>query len=343
MNKKVATFGEILLRLSPPDHQRIIQANSFDAVYGGSEANVAVCLSRFGIPSKIITKVPNNEIGEACVQFFRQHGIDVSQIKRDKNRLGIYFLEKGISLRPSKVIYDRTNSSISLSRRGDFDWNEIFNDVNWFHWSGITPALSQNLANISKRALEEAKRKDITISCDLNYRNLLWNYGKNPKEIMPNLVKNSDILIGNESSVKLMLGIIQKNEMKGLNEKLINKNLAISIKETYPNLKYIFLTNRKSISATHNILNAYLYNDNALYESRKFEIFPILDRIGGGDAFVAGLIYALSEGEYSLRKVLDFALASSALKLTIEGDLNLVNKKEVLNLLEVKGVDYVKR
>jgi 2-dehydro-3-deoxygluconokinase len=343
MNKKVATFGEILLRLSPPDHQRFSQATSFDAVYGGSEANVAVCLSRFGIPAKIITKIPNNKIGEACIQFFQQYGIDASQIKKDKNRLGIYFLERGISLRSSNVIYDRENSSISLAQREDFNWKKIFKDIDWFHWSGITPALSQNLVEITLDALKEARNQGIKISCDLNYRNLLWNYGKDPKEVMPELINFCNILIGNEASVELMLGISQKPEKPNPNDYDLHKDLSSRIKKRYSNLEYIFLTQRKSISATHNIIKAFLYKNKEFYESREFEIFPILDRIGGGDAFVGGVVYKLLKGDADLQSVINFAIASSALKLTIKGDINLVSVEEVLKLLSENGIDHVKR
>lgn len=343
MNKKVATFGEILLRLSPPDHQRFIQASSFDAVYGGSEANVAVCLSRFGIPAKIITKVPNNKIGEACIQFFQQFGMDVSQIKKDKNRLGIYFLERGISLRSSNVIYDRENSSISLAQSGEFNWRNIFKDIHWFHWSGITPALSQTLVNITINALKEARSQGIKISCDLNYRNLLWNYGKDSKEVMPELINYCDILIGNKGSVELMLGVSQKPENSSSNDYDLHKDLSTDIQKRFPNLEYIFLTQRKSISATHNIIKAFVLKNKEFYESKEFEILPILDRIGGGDAFVGGAIFKLLKEDTDLQSVINFAIASSALKLTIQGDINLVSVDEVLKLLSEDGTDHVKR
>ncbi|TXT60599.1 MAG: Sugar kinase [Promethearchaeota archaeon] len=343
MNEKVAAFGEILLRLSPPGHKRFIQANSFDAIYGGSEANVAVCVNNYGIPTKFITKVPDNEIGQACLQFFRKYGIDLSHVKKDENRLGIYFLEQGVSLRPSKVIYDRAHSSISLTKKGDFNWNSILEGVKWFHWSGITPALSQNLADVTLEAIREANKSAIKVSCDLNYRNLLWKYGKEPKEVMPRLLKECDVLIGNKASVELMLGIKTESIPSDRSSNDNFKILCSKIQSLYPNLEHIFLTQRKSLSANHNIIKAYLFSEDNFHESKEYEITPILDRIGGGDAFVAGIIYGLLNSDFSLQKTLDFGVASSALKLTVKGDINLVSKEEVLKLMKEGKIDHVSR
>ncbi|MFX1502058.1 MAG: PfkB family carbohydrate kinase [Promethearchaeota archaeon] len=335
MIRKVVTFGEIMLRLSPPNFQRFNQTHSFDLIYGGGEANVAVSLANFGIPVDYITKLPKNEIGDACIQFLRQFGVNTNNIVRGGNRLGIYFLEMGTSVRPSKVIYDRAHSAISEANPEDFNWNKIFDEASWFHWTGITPAISQNLANICHDAIKVAKEKKLTISCDLNYRSKLWKYGKTPKEVMPELIKYCDVAIGNEEDAKKVLGIkapdtdINSGKLKAENYKYVVEEIV----KQYPNLKYVAITLRGSISASYNTWSAVLYNGSKMYIGPQYKIIPIVDRVGGGDSFIGGLIYGFITYKSDLQTALNFAVAASCLKHTILGDFNMVTIDEVIKLM----------
>lgn len=335
MDSQVVTFGEIMLRLSPPNFKRFIQTRSFDLIYGGGEANVAVSLANYGIPVDFITKLPNNEIGNACIQFLRQFGVNTNNVVRGGNRIGIYFLEMGSSVRPSKVIYDRAHSAISEASSDDFNWNKIFEGASWFHWTGITPAISQNLAKICLEAVKVAKEKNIIISCDLNYRNQLWNYGKTPNEVIPNLLKYSDIAIGNEEDADKVLGI-KAPDTDVTSGKLNAENYKYVVEEIfkqYPNLKNIAITLRGSISASYNTWSAVLYDGTNMYIGPQYEINPIVDRVGGGDSFMGGLIYGLIKYKDNLQNALNFAIAASCLKHTILGDFNLVSIDEVLKLM----------
>jgi len=335
MSNKVVTFGEIMLRLSPPDFKRFTQTRSFDVIYGGGEANVAVSLANYGIPVDYITKLPNNEIGDACVQYLRQFGVNTNNIVRGGHRIGIYFLEMGSSVRPSKVIYDRAYSALSEANPKDFDWNKIFNGALWFHWTGITPAISQNLANICLEAVKVAKQKNIIVSCDLNYRSMLWKYGKEPKEVIPELIKYCDIAIGNEEDAEKVLDIkaphtdFTTGKVEAANYKFVVENIV----KQYPNLKKVAITLRGSISASHNTWSAVLYDGNNMYIGPKYDINPIVDRVGGGDSFMGGLIYGLLNYKQDLQIALNFAVAASCLKHTILGDFNLVSVEEVLKLM----------
>lgn len=335
MVNKVVTFGEIMLRLSPPNFKRIIQARYFDLIYGGGEANVAVSLVNYGIPVEFITKLPKNELGNACVQYLRQYGVNTHNIVRGGNRLGIYFLERGSSVRPSKVIYDRAHSAISESTPEDFNWEKIFDGASWFHWTGITPAISQNLANICLDAVKIAKEKNITISCDLNYRSKLWDYGKMPNEVMPELIKYCDVAIGNEEDADKVLGIkaphtdVTSGKLDAENYRYVVEK----IREKYPNLRTIAITLRTSLSASHNMWSAILYDGTTMYIGPQYEITPIVDRVGGGDSFMGGLIYGLLTYKDDFQTALDFAVAASCLKHTIVGDFNLVSVDEVLKLM----------
>jgi len=335
MNEKVACFGEIMLRLAPPENKRFIQTNRYDAIFGGGEANVAVSLSNFGIETYYISKIPTHQIGEACIQYLRKFGVNTNKIIRGGERIGIYFLETGSSVRPSKVIYDRAYSSISEADPKEFDWDVLLEGINWFHWTGITPAISQNLADICLEALKGAKKKGIMVSCDLNYRSLLWKYGKQPSEIMPELVKYCDIVIGNEEDADKVLGI--KNAdidvTSGTLDAQKYKSVVEEMVKKYPNLKIVAITLRGSISASHNTWAALLYDGKEMYVSPQYDIFPIIDRIGGGDSFMAGLIYGLMTYKEDSQHVLNFAVAASSLKHTIYGDFNLVSTEEVLRLM----------
>ncbi len=335
MSGKVVTFGEIMLRLTPPNFKRFIQTHSFDVIYGGGEANVAVSLANYGVLVDYITKLPNNEIGDTCIQFLRQFGVNTKNIVRGGNRIGIYYLEMGSSIRPSKVIYDRANSAISEADPKDFNWDKLFEGASWFHWTGITPAISQNLANICLEAVKVAKEKKITVSCDLNYRSKLWKYGKEPKDIMPGLVKFCDVAIGNEEDAEKVLNI-KAPDTDITSGKIIAENYRYVVEEIvkqYPNLKKVAITLRGSISASHNIWSAVLYDGKKMYIGPQYEITPIVDRVGGGDSFMGGLIYGLLTYREDLQTALNFAVAASCLKHTISGDFNLVSVDEVLKLM----------
>lgn len=335
MNARVLTFGEIMLRLSPPNFQRISQARNFDVVYGGAEANVAVSLANFGIPVDYVTRLPNNEIGRTCIQYLKQFGVNTHKIIRGGERLGIYFLEVGSSVRPSKVIYDRAFSSFSTAKLIDFDWEMIFSDANWFHFTGITPAISQNLADICLEVVKIAKNKKLIISCDLNYRSNLWKYGKNPIDIMTELVSYCNVVIGNEEDTDKMLGI-RAPDIDVASGVLDPEKYRFVVKEMfkqYPNLEKIAITLRGSISASHNTWSAILYDGKELFIGPQYDIIPIVDRVGGGDSFAAGLIYGLLIYKDDLQKALNFAIAASCLKHTIMGDFNLISVEEVLKLM----------
>ncbi len=335
-NFKIVTFGEIMLRLSPPNYQRFIQARSFDAIYGGGEANVAVSLGNYGIKVDYVTRLPDNELGDACVNYLRQFGVGTDKIIRGGERIGIYFLEKGASIRSSKVIYDRAHSAISTAEKEMFNWEEIFEGVNWFHWTGITPAISQNLADICLDAVKIAKKKGVIVSCDLNYRSKLWKYGKKPIDVMGELVKYCDIAIGNEEDAEKSLGItaldtdVSSGELDPENYRFVVEEMFLQ----YPNLKKVAITLRGSISASHNTWSGLLYDGNTMFISPTYDIDFIVDRVGGGDSFNAGLIYGLNFYPNNLQKALNFATAASCLKHSIEGDFNLISKEEVEKLME---------
>ncbi|MHA1688742.1 MAG: PfkB family carbohydrate kinase [Promethearchaeota archaeon] len=332
---RVATFGEIMLRLSPPGFQRFIQARTFEVIYGGGEANVAVSLANFGIPVDYITCLPSNDIGEACIQFLRQFGVNTNKILRRGERLGIYFLEKGSSVRGSKVIYDRAHSAIATAKVGMFDWKEMFKDCSWFHFTGITPAISQNLADICLEAVREARKMNLTISCDLNYRAKLWKYGKTAGEIMSELVKYCDIAIGNEEDADKVFGIQapETNVIKGKVDPEKYQFVCKELIKKFTNLKHVAITLRGSLSASHNTWSAVLHDGNTLFMTRTYDIDYIVDRVGGGDSFCAGLIYGFLTYKDDMQKILDFATAASCLKHTIIGDFNLISVDDVLKLM----------
>ncbi len=312
MSKKVVTFGEIMLRLSPLNFQRFIQARSFDAIYGGAEANVAISLASFRHPSEFITRLPNNELGDACLNYIRQFGVGCKNIIRGGERLGIYFLEPGVVHRNIKVIYDRKNSSISTIKPGMVNWSSVFVDKNWFHWTGITPALSKGAASTCLEAVKIAKKSGITVSCDLNYRNQLWDWTKNPKEVMSELTKYTDIIVGNTEAIKIFFGIessiSDKSEEDSNQDKYIN--IGKELMNKFPNLKKIVITIKEQKSASHNFWSAILFDGTTLYRSPIYSIIPIVDRVGGGDALTAGLIYGILKFGRDIKKILDFAVAA---------------------------------
>ncbi|MFX1477500.1 MAG: PfkB family carbohydrate kinase [Promethearchaeota archaeon] len=334
MSAKVITFGEIMLRLSPPNFKRFTQARSFNVIYGGAEANVAVSLANYGIPVSYVTRIPNNDIGDACIQFLKQYGVNTDNIIRGGERLGIYFLEEGITTRSSKVIYDRANSSFATAGKGVFNWDKIFEGAIWFHFTGISPAISQNLADLCLEAVKVAKSKNIKISIDLNYRSKLWKYGKKPRDIMSNLLNYCDFVIGNEEDADKVLSIkapdteITSGELDPSKYRFVVEKIV----EQYPNIKIVAITLRGSKSASHNTWSGILYNGKQLFISPIYDIKYIVDRVGAGDSFAGGLIYGFLTCN-DLQKILSFAVAASCLKHTIVGDFNLVSVDEVLKLM----------
>lgn len=338
---RVVTFGEIMLRLEPEGYNRFIQAEKFLATYGGAEANVAVSLSNFGINTSFVTKLPQNKIGEAAVNSLRRFGVDVESVLYGGNRVGIYFLEKGASQRPSLVIYDREYSSMQKAQPNEFDWELIFEDAEWFHFTGITPALGDNLAEICLEACKIAKKKEIKISCDLNYRQKLWSREK-AKEIMSVLAPYIDLCIANEEDAFDVFGIEAQSSdvLSGTLKYDGYKTVAKQLMEKW-NFNQVAITLRTSLSAFDNRWAALLYDGEQYYISKTYDIH-IVDRVGGGDSFGAGLIYA-SLMNFDAQKSIEFAVASSCLKHTIEGDYNMVTTDEVLNLMNGDRTGRVKR
>lgn len=338
---KVITFGEIMLRLAPEGYYRFVQAQSLGATYGGGEANVAVSLANFGIDAAFVTKLPKHDIGQAAVNKLREFGVDTSMITRGGDRVGIYFLEKGASQRPSKVIYDRAGSAIAKATAADFDWNKIFEGVEWFHFTGITPALGDNVAEICLEACKAAKAKGITISCDLNYRKNLWSREK-AGQVMDGLMKYVDVCIANEEDASDVFGI--KASDTDVTTGKVNhegyKDVAKQLADRF-GFKKVAITLRGSISANDNNWAAMLYTDGQYYFSKNY-LIHIVDRVGGGDSFGAGLIYSCISG-FAPQETIEFAVAASCLKHTIEGDLNMVSVDEVKKLAGGDGSGRVQR
>jgi 2-dehydro-3-deoxygluconokinase len=335
MGKMIVTFGEIMLRLSPPGFQRFGQARSFDVVYGGGEANVAVSLANYGLPVAFVTRVPANDLGDACLQFVRQYGVDVDHVARGGDRLGIYFLENGAVQRGSKVVYDRANSSFATIGPGMIDWKAIFANAGWFHWTGITPAVSAGAAAACLEAAQTAHAMGLTVSCDLNYRKNLWKWGKKASEVMPELVGYCDIAVGNEEDADKVFGIKapEADVIAGKVEASSYRAVCEQLHQRFPNLKTVAITLRGSISASHNTWSGVLWDGGSFYAGPHFDITHIVDRVGGGDAFVGGLIYGLQTYGEDRQKALDFAVAASCLKHSIFGDFNLVTVSEVEKLM----------
>jgi 2-dehydro-3-deoxygluconokinase len=341
MKKKVVTFGEIMLRLAPEGYYRFVQADRYCATYAGGEANVAVSLANFGLDSYFVTKLPKHEIGQAGVNSLRAYGVNTDFIVRGGERIGIYFLEKGASQRASKVIYDRSFSSISTADPSDFDWNNIFNDADWFHFTGITPALGDNVAEMCLQACKAAKQKDITVSCDLNYRNKLWSKEK-AREVMSKLCKYVDVCISNEEDANDVFGIRAADT--DVSSGKLNydgyKDVARQLDERF-HFKKVAITLRSSISANDNIWAGMLYDNGECYFSKSYPIH-IVDRVGGGDSFGGGLIYSMLN-QSSPQDTIEFAVAASCLKHTIEGDFNMVSVDEVVKLSHGDGSGRVQR
>lgn len=338
---RVVTFGELMLKLSPIAYGRLIQAHQLNVEYSGAEANVAVSLSTFGMPTSFVSAVPNNVIGEAAINALRHYGVDTSRVVKSGDRLGIYFAEKGASQRPSMVVYDRKGSAIANAANSVFAWDAIFADAEWFHFTGITPALSDSLAAICLEACRAAKAKGITISCDLNYRKKLWSREK-ASQVMTELCQYVDVCIANEEDAADVFGI--KAEHSDVNKGEIDEQSYASVARQLQQkfkIKYVAITLRESISASDNNWSAILYDGKTIYNSRKYAIH-LVDRIGGGDSFGAGLVYSLLN-KYDCQHALEFAVAASCLKQTVEGDFNQVSVAEVEALINSKGTGRIQR
>lgn len=338
---KVVTFGELMLRLAPENYLRFLQSEKYVATFGGAEANVAVSLANYGVDVDFVTKLPTHEIGQSVVNSLRKFGVNTSKIVRDGDRVGIYYCEKGASQRPSKVIYDRAGSAIATAKSDDFDWDNIFDGVKWFHFTGITPALSDSMSKITLEACKKAKEKGITISCDLNFRKKLWSKEK-ANEVMSELCKYVDYCIANEEDAKDVFGIEADNT--DINSGKLDRNGYISVAKKLTdkfNFKGVAITLRESISANDNNWSAMLYtNGNAVF-SKKYAMH-IVDRVGGGDSFGGGLIYSLING-FDAQKSIEFAVAASCLKHSIEGDYNMVSVSEVEALANGNASGRVQR
>ena len=344
---KVITFGEIMLRLSTPGYLRFSQAKQFEATFGGGEANVAVSLANYGFDAEFVTRFPDNDIARSCIRDLHSYGVSTAHCVTGGERLGIYFLETGAVARPSKVVYDRAHSAISTIEPGMVDWDKVFQGADWFHWTGITPAISQGAADVCLEAIKAANRLGVTVSCDLNYRKNLWKYGKKAGEVMPALVEGCDIILGNEEDADKVFGIkpegfdvtatggeIDQKRFQSVGEQLMKR---------FPRARKVIITLRGSVNANHNTWGGVLWDGKTLFQSPRYDITHIVDRVGGGDSFMGGLIYGLLSYPGDDQKALNFAVAASCLKHTIFGDFNQVTVAEVENLMKGDGSGRVSR
>ena len=343
---KVVTFGEIMVRLGAPGYLKLVQANQFDVSYAGAEANVAVSLANYGLDTDYITCLPDNPIAERCIMDLRGHKVGVDHIQRSGKRMGILYLETGSNARPSKVYYDREDSSIATVAPDSIDWKEILKDANWFHWTGITPALSANAAAECLKAIKTANELGVTVSCDINYRGNLWKYGNTASEVMPEMVAGSDIILGNEEDCEKVFGIKPKDFDATKTNGNVDQSSFLSVcqqmMERFPRCKKMVVTLRGAINANHNTWGGVLYNGKELLTSRRYDITDIVDRVGGGDSFMGGLIFGLLHYKDD-NKALEFATAASCLKHTIKGDFNWSTIQEVENLMNGDTSGRVKR
>lgn len=343
---RVVTLGEIMLRLAPPNLERPLQSPTFDATFGGGEANVAVSTANYGIPSSFVTALPDgNFLSDGCISELQGFGVDCSRVVRKPGRMGIYFLETGANQRPSKVLYDRADSSMAMAGPGDFDWDAVFADATWFHITGITPALSQGCADLALEAVRAAKSKGLTVSCDYNFRKKLWKYGKSAPEVMAEVVRYVDVGIANEEDCQKCLGIsIDDVDVEsGSLDVDRYEQLASKVLATYPNLKMQAITLRESVSASHNGWSACLHDGSSFRVSRRYEITHIVDRVGGGDSFSGGLIGGLHLFPDDMGQALEFAVAASCLKHSVPGDFNRFSASEVQALMGGGGSGRVER
>ena len=344
--KKIVTFGEIMLRFATPGYLRFSQANELTATFGGGEANVAVSLANYGMDTDYITRLPKNDIAQACIQDLRGRGVGTDHILFGGERMGIYFLETGAVARASKVIYDRSHSSIAEIQPGMVDWETVLEGADWFHWTGITPAISQGAADVCLEAIRTANRLGITVSCDLNYRKNLWKYGKSASEVMPELVDGCDLILGNEEDADKVFGIkpegFDVTATQGKVDAQKFESVCRQLMARFPRAKKVVITLRGAINANHNTWGGVLFDGNRLYQSPRYDITHIVDRVGGGDSFMGGLIYGLLTYADD-QQALNFASAASCLKHTIYGDYNQVSVQEVETLMQGDASGRVSR
>lgn len=347
MKKRIVTFGEIMLRLATPDNLRFNQSNQYIASFGGGEANVAVSLANYGLDASFVTRLPQNDIARACLMDLHKYGVDTSSIIYGGERLGIYFLETGAVARASKVVYDRAHSSIADIQPGMINWREVLKEASWFHWTGITPALSQGAADACLEAIQTANEMGVPVSCDLNYRKNLWKYGKTASEVMPALVAGCDVLLGNEEDAEKVFGIKPEGFDVSQTSGIVNagefESVCRQLQSRFPRAKKVIITLRGSINANHNTWSGVLFNGEKLFTAPSYDITHIVDRVGGGDSFMGGLIYGLLTYGEDDEKALRFAVAASCLKHTIYGDYNQVTVGEVENLMKGDGSGRVSR
>jgi 2-dehydro-3-deoxygluconokinase len=347
MSKKIVTFGEIMLRLATPGYERFCQATHLNSTFGGGEANVAVSLANYGMDAQFVTRLPKNDIAEWCLSELHKYGVKTDNVVRGGDRVGIYFLETGAVARASKVVYDRAHSSIAEVTPGMINWEEVLKDADWFHWTGITPALSQGAADACLEAIKVANKLGVPVSCDLNYRKNLWKYGKTASEVMPALVEGCDVILGNEEDAEKVFGIkpegFDVEHTGGEVNAAEFESVCTQMMAKFPRAKKVIITLRGSINANHNTWRGCLYSEGSLKVSKDYDITHIVDRVGGGDSFMGGLIYGLLTYTNDDQKALEFAVAASCLKHTIYGDFNLVTVPEVENLMKGDGSGRVSR
>jgi len=340
---RIVTFGEIMLRLAPPGYERFLQTPKFVATFGGAEANVAVALASFGLPASFVTVLPDNAIADTALAEMRRFGVDTSHVVRATGRLGVYYLEAGASQRPSRIVYDREHSAMALAQAGDIPWQSVLEGARWFHISGITPALSSSAADLALESVHKARDAGLTVSCDLNYRKNLWKWGKPARDVMPEFLKLTDVLIANEEDIQTALGLevevdVQSGQLdRGQYEKLTGR-----VRSAYPNLHALAITLRESVSASHNRWSACLHDGKHFLTSHRYDITHIVDRVGAGDCFAAGLIFGMLGGLAS-QETLEFAVAASCLKHSIPGDFSRLSVAEVNALLKEGGSGRVQR
>lgn len=347
MSKKIVTFGEIMLRLATPGYERFCQATHLNSTFGGGEANVAVSLANYGMDAQFVTRLPKNDIAEWCLSELHKYGVKTDNVVRGGDRVGIYFLETGAVARASKVVYDRAHSSIAEVTPGMINWEEVLKGADWFHWTGITPALSQGAADACLEAIKAANKLGVPVSCDLNYRKNLWKYDKTASEIMPALVEGCDVILGNEEDAEKVFGIkpegFDVEHTGGEVNAAEFESVCTQMMAKFPRAKKVIVTLRGSINANHNTWRGCLYSEGSLKISKDYDITHIVDRVGGGDSFMGGLIYGLLTYTNDDQKALEFAVAASCLKHTIYGDFNLVTVPEVENLMKGDGSGRVSR
>lgn len=341
-DKNVVLFGELMMRLSTKRHERLVQAREFDVIYSGAEANLGVALTHFGVPCHMVSSVPDNAVGQACLNYMRQFGLNLDQVKTNGYRLGIYYVETGAAQRPSTFLYNRQGSSITELKQADFDWDQIFDGKHWFHVTGITPALADSVAQITKDACATAKEKGLTVSCDLNFRRKLWSKEK-ARQVMTSLMEYVDVLFTNEEEAATVFGIEARGSdvHAGKISRQGYEDVALQLYERF-HLQHVSISLRESLSATANDWSGMLYDGKRFYTSRKYHIDYIVDRIGGGDAYSSGIIYGLLTGQ-DLQETVEFAAAAGCLKHSIHGDFNLVSFEEVLALMGGDGSGRVQR